>query len=268
MKSPAQIPSLYGAHLKSWRGWEHSTALEASINRWLHSGGYTLKRTDTGSGDYEFRVRFNNLPGEWPLLIGEATQNLRNSLDNLVYALAEINAQRPLTEEEAGGLHFPISGPKPLAPKALERATSYLPGNVRDFIAQIQPSNDPDHFGDHALWALHRLSNIDKHRAIPVSLIAVEGMLASQPVTSFAAVSPGTTLSDGDLICSLTPGPSADETIGLVCMFSVVFGDQVSGLAGIEVVPTIKQLREHVQKVHNQMLGLAGYNTAMPFGED
>jgi hypothetical protein len=256
--SPSAVPQFHGAHLKSWRAWELSCSLQASVERWIYSGGYRFERV-AADGEHVVYIRFTELPGEWSLLIGECVQHMRNSLDNLVYGLSELEAGRTLTEEEGRDLTYPILT-KAMSSSKIDSTLGFLPQAVREFVLESQPyaSSDPENT---RLWTLHRLAVLDKHRAIPTSLVSMSSARTTGTVTSMEFVTPMTPLKDGDWIATFaTTRELASADPGIDAALRVVFDETIPAVARVEVVRILKDLREFVQRIHNQMLALAGYD--------
>lgn len=104
-------------------------------------------------------------PDDWPLLAGEAIQNLRAALDHMVYAVSG----------EKSGTQFPIfTDPAEFKEKAPGMLRG-VPGPVRATIENAQPyrSYPPDP-AQTMLEQLRVLSNRDKHRTLATIVSAVE----------------------------------------------------------------------------------------------
>ena len=111
-----------------------------------------------------FAVEREAPPEEWPLLAGEAIQNIRSSLDHIVYAASggQDRTQFPIFtdpddfEEKAPGL---LAG---------------VPDSVRATIEKAQPYRDyPPDPAQAMLEQLRVLSNLDKHRTLATVVSAV-----------------------------------------------------------------------------------------------
>lgn len=157
------------ARAKIGRARSHLDFLKSDFSRFAN-GHTILKQLDPETGDTSVIYDPTPLPPSWPLVIGEFFYNLRSALDHVVYDL-----QGPIEKSE-----FPIF---------LEREKFFLPGKrgeyskvsgmykirgiqhtgVKGFIERVQPYNGPEHGVApefHALWGLHSLNNIDKHRTL------------------------------------------------------------------------------------------------------
>lgn len=129
------------------------------------------------------------------LLIGDAVQNLRASLDQLVCRLAELNGSRQI-----GRNQFPIFSERPSG-RRIETWDRMLAGvhpAPAAIIERLQPYNRPDgiEVSRHSLWIVNRLSNEDKHRVVPRALSRVldpesspfDAVLRLKPVSDIGAI--------------------------------------------------------------------------------
>ena len=241
--------------------------LESHIARWLHSGGYRFDRRTDSDGRLHVHIRFNALPAEWSLLLGETLHSMRSSLDHLVYGLAALEQGRPLTEDEARKTEFPIFGPEPLTDGLRARKIGLLPQRVQEAIARYQPHNVND-YRMTKLWTLHALDNRNKHRSIDPQLVSYESILPAFPLTGdVTVVTPGSPLHDGLEILSGTPALPASQS-RVVAALSVVFPWQdpltKGTIEGVNVVKVLFDLHEHVRSIHEHLLGIAGHLVPFP----
>jgi hypothetical protein len=113
---------------------------------------------------------------EWPLLAGEAIQNLRASLDHVIWASADPPSDQNL---------FPICTDPGNFNKAARQRLRGVPEPVRAAAEKWQPyRTSPDAPDDAMLEQLRRLSNLDKHRTLTAFATAVgfEGVGVSDNV--------------------------------------------------------------------------------------
>jgi hypothetical protein len=110
-----------------------------------------------------FALQRKALPPDWSLRVGEAIQNLRSSLDHLVYAASQgPRAQFPIFTDPDG---FAQRGATMLAG---------VPENMVRRIEAAQPYRVAPESPDHDLLELlRRWSNIDKHRVLTAVVSAV-----------------------------------------------------------------------------------------------
>jgi|SRR6478672_1124047 len=162
------------AQRKLKRGVEHVDRLRKEVKAYEEAGAYVFsdERTFRSSNEAEYRcfaTQEKGMPSHWPLLAGEAIQNLRSALDHLVY-------------EKSGGkrsTQFPIfteqSNFEDKAPGRLKG----VPDDVKAKIEEVQPFRAmPDAAVHDPLAQLSSFSNLDKHRVLAtiVSAVTREGV--------------------------------------------------------------------------------------------
>src|SRR6059036_102474 len=112
------------------------------------------------------------MPDHWPLLAGEAIQNLRAALDHLVFEKSGNNrrTQFPIFTDHC---EFQVLG---------KRYMKGVPEPVRAFIEEAQPYRFmPEHAAQHPLAQLSALSNLDKHRVLATVVSAVTREAVGKP---------------------------------------------------------------------------------------
>lgn len=146
------------------RAKKHLTDFEVELRAFLDSDPYkvgTKPDPKTPKAIKYYIVSAADPPRLLAAIAGDVIQNLRTALDHLAFQLAWLNGTRdkrilkntyfPISENaarykaEAGGK---VKGMSKVAVKAIERCKPY------------KRRDDP------ILWRLHRLNNIDKHRAL------------------------------------------------------------------------------------------------------
>jgi len=239
--------SLSSSWEKFKRGREHVELVEECVDEWLGTNAYTISReVDPQSGYTVRRAQIKESPPpRISVLVGDAVQNLRSSLDHAVYALAESRLTTiPPEREEL--LMFPIVGNVNRSGQAADGAKTfasitrgnrdYLFGIVdpaREFIEREQPyhwGDTPDAFRFHWLWSLHDLNRIDKHRRMALTT----AFLGLQFVTTPASVEPRVTchraevqVKDGDPLVTYSGadvGVHAEFTRGVAINEGVMAG--------------------------------------------
>jgi hypothetical protein len=111
-----------------------------------------------------FAVERKAPPGHWPLLAGEAIQNLRSALDHLVYEVSKgsSRSQFPIFTDRC---EFQVLG---------GRMLKGIPTSIRASIEGVQPYKFlPQDAAHHPLARLNALSNLDKHRVLATVVSAV-----------------------------------------------------------------------------------------------
>ncbi|HEV7483034.1 MAG TPA: hypothetical protein VGO13_08035 [Solirubrobacterales bacterium] len=168
MNWPAE-ETMTSAQRKLKRGIEHVRTLLGEVRSYEEAGAYIFDyeqeiRSETEAVYRCFADRKVALPMHWPLLAGEAIQNLRAALDHLVY-------------EKSGGkssTSFPIFTDRK---EYEEKAPGRLKGvseEIAKQIAEFQPFRFmPEDASQHPLAQLSSLSNRDKHKVLSTVASAV-----------------------------------------------------------------------------------------------
>jgi hypothetical protein len=246
---PSNTP---GYRLKLNRTGEQLKALDTAFNRWLKRDAYTLtEEHDLDTGDDILCLEPGSPPNpEWGVLIGECVHNLRSALDQLIYALAWGNTNGPLTERVAKNSEFPIYGPRWPKAAELRRRIGALDPNAQTIIKGLQPCQRRDRFADDELWILDQLWNLDKHRRITVTLLAVSGAAIGRPgerfyVESFQWLGARPPMQGKTELARYRISGKVD--VKRIPFIDVAFG-QGSPAYGAAVVPTLTRLRSYVEE--------------------
>ena len=111
----------------------------------------------------QMTVHGPGIPLEIPLIIGDCLQNLRSSLDYLVWELCEAANSTPTEKHQ-----FPICVVRKRYQDASGQQLAGVPKAAQAEIEKLQPFNAavPE---STELWILNRLTNISKHRRILVT---------------------------------------------------------------------------------------------------
>jgi hypothetical protein len=164
----ADTRSLERCRAKLARALEHLTALQTEISTFFASRPYGISsKTEMLDGAEIFRVR---IPDDetlrfmrFSVLAGDYLNTLRASLDHLAWALSRLTTPTPFKNTE-----FPIFlEAKPDAVKAKIRDA---PADAQDVIERLQPYHRKNltEIALDPLAVLYTLTNIDKHRFIPI----------------------------------------------------------------------------------------------------
>lgn len=105
-----------------------------------------------------------SIPLEVPLIIGDCLQNLRSSLDYLVWELCEAANVQPTERNQ-----FPICDTAKKYRDARGQQLAGVPRAAQTEIERLQPFNLGSAYMANELWILNRLTNISKHRRILVT---------------------------------------------------------------------------------------------------
>src|SRR5688572_23208370 len=214
---------------KIQRAEEHAKALKDAIGAWRQSGGQTLTAESNGDATrHSIRTHFAVPPDtqRWGLIMGDALNNLRCSLDHLVYSVAAV-IHNPVPTDIERNCNFPRCS----TPQNFAGRVCFLPSAVRDVIEGFQPYNRGHAISAPLLAVLQDLNNTDKHRAIkPAVVQSVQHRMNFKPGVLVKAgskppvfeVNTGD-LKDGDEIVSVTfdvPQPNLEfefnATFGVV----------------------------------------------------
>jgi hypothetical protein len=147
---------------------EYLTALQSEMLAFFASNPYGISsKTELLDGAENFRVK---IPDEetlrfmrFSLLAGDYVQTLRASLDHLAWALSRLKTSTPFPLTE-----FPIFFEE--KPDAVKAKIRDVPAEAQDVIEGLQPYHrkNADEIALHPLAVLYTLTNIDKHRFIPI----------------------------------------------------------------------------------------------------
>ncbi len=109
------------------------------------------------------------LPNDLSVVIGDALQCLRNSLDNLAFALGK--AENPtMSEKDERSISFPLfDSPNEGTDLRITQMNSVVQGVVRSLVP------DPARLGlvDDPLWLLNKAAIYDKHREVTTMAVMV-----------------------------------------------------------------------------------------------
>lgn len=207
---------LAGCEEKLKRAKVHFESLDLVIAEFFESKSDTHRiatEVDIGNSRFVGRVRITDeLPLGWSVIVGDLLQNLRSTLDHLVWQLVIANGRKP-----GFGNSFPVFDklpPEDASHPERERWEKCIKGVHPDaisFIEFCQPYNGLNQPGPHTLSALRTLSNEDKHRTLVPGLSAVHGdkrhftlrpveLRHIRPPTEKMQVRAGRPLKDGDLV--------------------------------------------------------------------
>lgn len=151
--------SAAGVYIKIERAKSHIRELTEAIAAFLESDPYALVvQEEPETGDLVYRLRvLRETPPEWGAILGDATHNLRSALDLLASELVLVGGGK-LTDQTG----FPIA-------RDVHALKSMLPakmGGAPPAAIRLIRAMNPYHGGNEALWRLHRLDIMDKHRLL------------------------------------------------------------------------------------------------------
>jgi hypothetical protein len=158
------MASLNSVELKIFRATQHFDSVKSELREYFQSNpGKMIRQPHSREDEAIFRLITDDpSPARFGLIIGDALQNLRSSLDYLVWELVLAANVQPNEKNM-----FPICSTIERFDDQVRRGR--LNGVSPDAVTEIQ-SLQPYHLGkDFAksiLWAIDELTNINKHRRI------------------------------------------------------------------------------------------------------
>ncbi len=161
---------LDGARLKVVRAKEHLDTLKLEIDSYLNSKQYLITPIQNESGDWGIEHEITGHPDpRFSAIIGDCLHNLRCALDYIMWEIAGTYAGRVLIAPPRGTdkPYFPIYDSRLGFQKSLPALRKYkIPDPVISEFEAVQAYNA----GYEALWLLHSLVNVDKHR-LPLTVV-------------------------------------------------------------------------------------------------
>ena len=160
----------YSHQRKLARAQSHIDYANRLVERWVNEKGAAISMQPDGQGGTELVAKqLKLLPDELGVVIGDALQCLRNSLDNLVFALARKHTpvMAPQDEED---IAFPIYDS---AAKVGSKRIKLVDPLAQDDICALAPDPAVNPVNQHPLWLLNKTANRDKHREVATAVTAV-----------------------------------------------------------------------------------------------
>jgi hypothetical protein len=151
--------------MKAKRAKDHLDAFNGFVDEFLPKSYTVTTKDNVDTGSCVQRTQFHPWPPIIAMELGEFVYCLRSGLEQLAWNLALPDARRDFPKD----ICFPVvSGTSSEARRRLRKLLALFPGDVAREIDAVQPNKGPEPPENHALWQLQKLSNIDKHCAIPV----------------------------------------------------------------------------------------------------
>jgi hypothetical protein len=251
----------------------HLNVLGEKVRAFLDGEPHAYGRErDDKAGKYVWSVAVRDLPDpRWGLLISEIAHHLNSALDHLVWLVALSNTGgRP--PRDTG---FPIAKRVTDFRRMWTRSSGYyriraLPPHAQAIVEDEQPYHRGNAFEGHPLWVLRRLANADKHETlVTVGGAAGKGSAEVTQEGGEVPVAPvefvNGPVKDGDVVARwpLPPPGPAGMKIQLNVRFTsyVAFPEPGPG-KGREVMRTLLELRNRVNKVRNRLAPFIGEDQA------
>jgi hypothetical protein len=170
-------------------------------------------------------------PDHWPLLAGDAIQNLRSALEHVAWTAA-VPGHKSRTQ-------FPIFKDAREYARKGRPMIAGLPAPVQTLIEQTQPYNAvPDGPTFDPLWQLSELSNLDKHRTLATVAGAVDTPYfgwagATEDTFEFTHVGFNQPLHEGAHVASVLATADVDVDPNLIYRVAIEGRPLVGTLQGI-----------------------------------
>lgn len=229
---------LYGPFQKLARAKAHFDVLRPEVEGFIESEPYRwwTEYVDYESGLREYAVSAEVLedpPRRWGLILGDVVQNLRASLDHLVWAIADRELRDATTS-------FPIEIDKAGWRGRGRKRVEAVAGAALELIERVQPFHLGDAAKSHPLAVLQALSNIDKHRTLlPVGLVRRHEFVAGYGefrVKEFTYLAPEDGDPFGDEVMRFTTEGEPDDSVNMKAYLSfhvAVEGRSLDDIEGI-----------------------------------
>jgi hypothetical protein len=163
------MTSLESARLKLARALEHLKAIERCIRRYAARNPYKVITESDGKETLHIA---EHPPDTIAILAGEMVYQLRSALDHLAFDLVKANqTSTTLPTDWEENCCFPLWTKNPKKPPAYNCFNSSLPGITKAAFAFIESVQPYHRLGTaNALRLLAKLSNVDKHRHLNVTV--------------------------------------------------------------------------------------------------
>jgi hypothetical protein len=174
------MPDASLSHWAKWdRGKEHFESLERELVAFLQPDCYEItyevevetERESFLQGVARRRVNFKrDLPlFRLGVLVGDVIQNLRASLDHVIYAISYSRDADAFRHDRS--TEFPICDSADTFNRTSHRhEIRGLPEEAQRIVERHQPYHNPTGLTADPLWALREMSNVDKHRTINLTI--------------------------------------------------------------------------------------------------
>ncbi len=163
------MASLDSVKLKIFRAAVHYKELEGEFEKYFQTNPAKVVRQQEGTPDqYIGKVEPKApIPARFPLIIGDCLQNLRSSLDYLVWELVLAANNAPGKDNM-----FPVCSTNDSFKSQLGRGR--LGGVHKDAVAEIealQPFQLGQDFDKALVWVLDEFCNVNKHRRLLLTML-------------------------------------------------------------------------------------------------
>jgi hypothetical protein len=150
-----------GYRIKIERAKRHIRELADECQAFIAREPYSIYiENDASAGQRVWKVKIKEcVPAEWSAIVGDAIHNIRASLDLLMVAVV----RRCDPERQSyNHVHFVVRETKDEFETSLPKNIKGASAEARRLIEELKPYQG----GNEALWRLHQLDVLDKHKAI------------------------------------------------------------------------------------------------------
>lgn len=148
------------------------------MRAWMDRHPYSvMQKVNSDGSRYSLILRVNEVPPfeRWTLIAADCINNMRPSLDYLIYAIAAYEAA-PQSASDENRLAFPISDDREKFDQAVASGRlGTIGGPIRTVIESLQPYHRPHPELPSLLSVLRTLNNTDKHHLLGLVFGAVQG---------------------------------------------------------------------------------------------
>lgn len=167
---------LTSVRAKLARAQEHAQTIKNEVRSWADRSPYSvIPQANAECTRYSLVLRVNEPPPlqRWTLMVGDCFNNLRASLDHLVYAIA-VHEAAPKPPSNEGRLRFPITNQRAYFDSEVAGGRlGTISDPVRAAIEDVQPYKRTHPDFPPLLSILRDLNNRDKHKLLRLAYGAV-----------------------------------------------------------------------------------------------
>jgi hypothetical protein len=260
---PPDTP-LYPARLKIERAKTHFYDLSDQIESFTKTKPNSIVfDTDTKTGEQIARIRVHHKPSPYfALMIGDVLHNLRAALDIAVVELVRDRRGKNgqvMSRTALDTAGFPIKANRQGFETAAMKEIKGVSPAADALIRSLEPYKGGGWKGSLALWQLHQLDILDKHKLIipSVTHMKTPGVgffipAGSPSGTASFTLGPKaigrTVLNDGDVIARYSADRDPNLQINIQASFEISFGNEQI-MDGEPVIPTLTRFGELVEEI-------------------
>lgn len=216
---------------------------------WRAAGGYGVEyELQPNSPEHIIRLKVEDTPAVFALVIGDALHAMRSGLDHLAYSLSE--AHSTLDPETAEKVEFPIFGDRAMSNGERQRKIGAMHPDAATIIERLQPHCRGDDYADDPLWTLYDMARIDRHRLLHLTVAQLEGIGVGGDnlyIETLTLGGVGPTAENGTELgtCIVRPiDPSRPMQMNVTPDPQIIFKEGPH--VGRAVMPELRMIRQHI----------------------